>query len=66
MRHAWLSKGQSEAATNCRRQLFDRWEKEPQTLANLTGWKIDDIRQKKSRLADVGKPKPWWKEIWNK
>ena len=66
MRHAWLSKDQCEAATNYRRQLVDRWEKESQTLADLTGWKIDDIRQKQPRLADVGKPKPWWEDILNK
>ena len=66
LRHAWLGKDQCEAATNDRRQLVDRWEKESQTLANLTGWKIDDIRQKQPRLADVGKPKPWWEDIWNK
>ncbi len=66
LRHAWMGKDQCEAATNYRRQLVDRWEKEAQSLANLTGWNIDGIRQKQPRLADVGKPKPWWEEIWNK
>lgn len=53
-----MGKDQYEAATDYRRQLVDRWEKEAQTLANLTGCKIDYIREKQQRLVDVGKPKP--------
>lgn len=66
LRHAWMGKDQCEAAANYRSQLVDRWEKEAQTLANLTGWDVNDIRQKQPRLTDVGKPKPWWEDIWNK
>ena len=45
----------------------ERQEREAQTLANLTGWNIDDIRAKVPYLDDV-RPEPeatpWWKSIW--
>ena len=45
----------------------ERQEREAQTLANLTGWDIDDIRTKIPYLDDV-RPEPdtapWWKRIW--
>lgn len=66
LRHSWLGADQCEAATAYRRQLVDRWEKEAQTLANLTGWKIDDIRARQPKLKDIPKSLPWWREMWNK
>ena len=45
----------------------ERQEREAQTLANLTGWNIDDIRAKVPYLDDVRpepEPTPWWKSIW--
>jgi hypothetical protein len=45
----------------------ERQEREAQTLANLTGWNIDDIRAKVPYLDDVRpepEPSPWWKRIW--
>ncbi len=45
----------------------ERQEREAQTLANLTGWNIDDIRAKVPYLDDVRpepEPTPWWKRIW--
>ncbi len=45
----------------------ERQEREAQTLANLTGWNIDDIRAKVPYLDDVRpepEPAPWWKRIW--
>lgn len=44
-----------------------RQEREAQTLANLTGWDIDDIRRKISFVdVDLEKPekKPWWYRLW--
>ncbi len=51
-----------------RAQLNERQEREAQTLANLTGWDIDDIRSK-IPFANGGPPDsapaPWWKRLWN-
>lgn len=49
-------------------QLRERQEREAQTLANLTGWSIDDIRSKIPTLAGLQPepgPLPWWKKLWN-
>jgi hypothetical protein len=58
--------------TNCdasdyQKATRERQEREAQTLANLTGWDIDDIRTKIPYLDDVRpepEPDPWWKRIW--
>ena len=47
LRHAWKGDADKcEAAKPYFEQLVQRQEKEAQTLANLTGWNINDIRQK--------------------
>ncbi len=48
-------------------ELRRRQEREAQQLANLTGWDIDEIRNKIPTLASVSPPDkvPWWKAIWN-
>lgn len=66
LRHPYLGAAQCEEAKQYRRDLIRRWEKEAQTLANLTGWNIDDIRAKQPKLKNPPKPKDWWREIWNK
>ncbi|MDJ0910425.1 MAG: DUF2330 domain-containing protein [Woeseiaceae bacterium] len=47
-------------------QVQERQEREAQQLANLTGWDIDEIRERIPALADL-KPEeePWWVRIWN-
>ena len=59
------------AATSCdasgyRAAVRDRQEREAQTLANLTGWDIDDIRSKIDYLGEQPEADrvPWWKRIW--
>jgi hypothetical protein len=39
-----------------------RQETEAQTLAKLTGWKIEDIRKRINFLAVENSP--WWRNIW--
>ena len=45
----------------------ERQDREAETLANLTGWDIDDIRAKIDYVdASAAQPdEPWWKRIWN-
>lgn len=45
------------------RLLPARFEKEAQTLAQLTGWNISDIRSKMG--FDRPQPTRWWKNLWN-
>ncbi len=55
--------------TNCReagayeRTVRQRQEQEAQTLANLTGWDINQIRNKVNFVKE--EPEPWWRRIWD-
>ena len=44
----------------------DRQEREAETLANLTGWNLADIRKKIDFLGEGPEPDdlPWWKRLW--
>ncbi|MGZ0189120.1 MAG: DUF2330 domain-containing protein [Alphaproteobacteria bacterium] len=66
MRHPWMGGDMCEAAVSYRQTLGSRWEKESQTLANLTGWNINDIRTKQPTLAAAEPLKPWWEQMWKK
>ena len=54
-------------ASQYKASVRDRQEREAQTLANLTGWDIADIR-KKIPYFDGFEPQPekvpWWKRLW--
>jgi hypothetical protein len=53
-------------ATQYQKAVRERQEREAETLANLTGWDIDDIRAKID-FIDSGsnvEDEPWWKRIW--
>lgn len=67
IRHPW--KGATSCdATEYKAAVKKRQEREAQTLANLTGWDIDDIRAKIDFIeADTSVPDeaPWWKRLWN-
>ena len=65
LRHDWTGGETCPAAEEYRRLLPERHESEAQTLAALTGWKIEEIRKQ------VGLPVPaatedvaWWRRIW--
>ena len=55
MQHPYLEESTCDAGKQYRASLPKRFEQEAQTLAKLTGWKIDDIRRKLPtvKLADV-------------
>jgi hypothetical protein len=62
LQHPW--KGDEKACPQARayfRDLKKRQEHEAQTLANLTGWNIDNIRDKMKLPA---KEAPWWDDLW--
>jgi hypothetical protein len=53
-------------ADSYRAEVRERQLREAQTLANLTGWDIDEIRARIPLLADepAGNELPWWKKLW--
>jgi hypothetical protein len=46
LRHPWKGEATCEAAKQYQAELPKQLEAQAQTLANLTGWKIEDIRRK--------------------
>jgi hypothetical protein len=63
LRHAW--KGEPNACPEARgyfETVAQRQEKEAQTLASLTNWRIEDIRAKMSLKAP--QPAQWWNGLW--
>ena len=62
IRHAFSGQSSCDQAVTYREQLRERQEREAQTLASLTGWKLSAIREK-LRLPEVG-PQPWWHSLW--
>ncbi len=65
IRHPWTGSDDCEAARDYRRRLAERRERDARTLARLTGWELEDIRE---RMDLDGEPpeddEPWWKRLW--
>ncbi|WP_411819958.1 DUF2330 domain-containing protein [Hyphococcus formosus] len=67
LRHPYKGDAQCDAAKQYRAELPKRFEQEAQTLANLTGWEIDDIRKKMSENEQSFTPpekENWWDRLW--
>jgi hypothetical protein len=64
MRYPFKEEMKCEAATEYKKQVRDRQEKESQTLALLTGWNIQDIRRKAITPYSLPKEVPFWRNIW--
>lgn len=67
LRHPYKGDAKCDAAKDYRASLPQRYEREAQTLANLTGWDIDDIRAKMKDAGQAFTPPPkekWWEKIW--
>ncbi len=62
LRHPFTGEMKCEASREYQQSLTQRFEQEAQTLAQLTGWNLQDIR-KKTNLTQ-GQPLPWWRTIW--
>lgn len=69
MRHPYKGDAKCEAADDYRASLPKRFDAEAQTLANLTGWDIDDVRKKMKGAGqsyDAPRKEKWWEKIWGK
>ena len=65
LRHPWTGMDECPAATAYRQQLRERYEREAQTLATLTGWNIGDIRKTMNITAvPVPDEKKWYQRLW--
>jgi len=66
IRHPWKSAASCDIS-EYEAEVRKRQEREAQTLANLTGWDISDIREKINFAGGIEpepKKDPWWKRIW--
>src|ERR1700694_1902672 len=63
LRHAWTGDPAAcEAAPRYFDEVAKRQEREAQTLANLTGWGLNQIRARMSIAAAPGTM--WWERLW--
>ncbi|MEC4803291.1 MAG: DUF2330 domain-containing protein [Jaaginema sp. PMC 1079.18] len=63
IRHPYTGEMNCPAGIDYQRNLQQRLEREAQTLARLTDWDIQEIREK----IDLPKiePRPWWRRLWD-
>ena len=67
LRHPWKGEPKCDAAKKYLEALPERQDKEAQTLAQLTGWEIEKIRDRMKLPAASGKSgdgKKWWEKLW--
>ena len=48
-----------------RQHLLERYEREVQTLANLTGWNIDNIRKTMNIASVPAEEQLWYQRLWS-
>lgn len=67
MRHPWQGTSTCEAADQYREDLRARQDREARTLADLTGWRLREIREA-MQIAPAGEELPrdesWWQQLW--
>ncbi len=67
LQHPYTGDAKCERAQEYRAGLPERFEKEAQNLANLTGWEIEDIRDKMNDNDQSFTPPEkvkWWEKLW--
>ena len=67
LRHPYKGEAKCEAGDAYRASLPKRFEKEAQTLANLTGWDIAAIREKMNEDGQsfiAPERESWWEKLW--
>ncbi|HBE18773.1 MAG TPA: DUF2330 domain-containing protein [Cyanobacteria bacterium UBA11149] len=62
LRHPFSGEMDCDAGKEYQESLPERYEEEAQTLAKLTGWKIEDIREKMN--ISQRKSENWWHEVF--
>ena len=65
LRHPWKGDDSScPASDEYRREILRRQENEARQLADLTGWKLADIRSQMNLRGDTGDK--WWHQLWTR
>jgi hypothetical protein len=65
LRHPYTGAMKCAEAKAYREQVRARQERDAQTLAGLTGWSLDEIRDKAALVGDApASDAPWWKRLW--
>ena len=67
IRHPWKGDRECPAMDDYRRALRERRAKEAETLADLTGWSLSEIRRKMRLGDDWSTPEDnmkWWDRVW--
>ena len=66
LRHPWQGSAHScPEAQSYFEALHQRRQAEALTLADLTGWKIDEIYRKQGiDPSGMTKPATWWRDLW--
>jgi hypothetical protein len=62
LRHPFTEAPTCRAGEAYQRSLPQRFEQQAQTLARLTGWNIQEIRQKLPQIQS--QYLPWWRRLW--
>ena len=63
IRHPYQGEMTCRAAANYQQEVTTRQEREAQNLASLTGWDINDIRNK--IIFVQPQTVPWWRNLWS-
>lgn len=68
LRHAWKGEEAScPASEEYRREVIRRLQTEARQLADLTGWKLPDIRAQMNLGSDaIDAQEKWWQRIWSR
>ncbi len=64
IRHPWSGGAECPEARRYYEELRRRQEKEAETLASLTGWDVNTIRDRMEIPEPRGEDAPWWKRLW--
>ncbi|HXX30810.1 MAG TPA: DUF2330 domain-containing protein [Myxococcaceae bacterium] len=64
LHHPYTGAMDCSEADSYRRSVNERREREAETLANLTGWSMEDIRRRMGGDAPPPGDPGWWKRIW--
>ncbi|MGK7897205.1 MAG: DUF2330 domain-containing protein [Xenococcus sp. (in: cyanobacteria)] len=67
IRHPFREQISCDAVKDYQQAVKKRQETEAQTLANLTGWELDEIRRKIDFITvnPNNSNQPWWRNLWN-
>ncbi len=66
LRHPWTGADRCDGARTYRQEVRRRAEQEARSLADLTGWPIDEIRQKMGPVVSEvpTDQRRWWQRLW--